>query len=452
MPARGLLGHGLEPGGRAPAPGGGGRAPAGPWEAGARGQGPQVLLTDALKILQRVWAASGGVVAVSTSRSPCRCCQACWRGPVSSTASPATNPAVRAGPGGHERGDHRPLSRPGRGPRRARPVHDEGRSRLARLHQDPQGRRARWRPSPGSSRPVTVAHCGPVLKGEFARTVNMTDVLTGWTFTRSIRNNAEKHIISALDAAVDAIPFPVLGMDFDNGSEFINHGVVRWAGNLDIYFTRSRPYRKNDQATIESKNNHVVRRYAFYYRHGRRRRAPGAGPPVGAGPTPESTTPAPTRKPIGWGADGAGGRKRPQAGPAHPGRPPRSRGQPQGSRQRWKERTQQAARDHNVYSYTPISRWRDALTEGGGAMKAMTYDEAHDHYAEVLDSVVDDYEEVVIVRAGREPAVIVPLAEYQSLKETDHLLRNPANAWRLINAIARSKAGLDTYHDLIEDD
>ena len=57
---RGLLGHGLEPGQRAPAPGGGGRAPAGPWEAGARGQGPQVLLTGALKILQRVWAAGGG--------------------------------------------------------------------------------------------------------------------------------------------------------------------------------------------------------------------------------------------------------------------------------------------------------------------------------------------------------------------------------------------------------
>ena len=60
MPARGLLGHGLEPEQRAPAPGGGGRAPAGPWEAGARGQGPQVLLTGALKILQRVWAAGGG--------------------------------------------------------------------------------------------------------------------------------------------------------------------------------------------------------------------------------------------------------------------------------------------------------------------------------------------------------------------------------------------------------
>lgn len=85
-------------------------------------------------------------------------------------------------------------------------------------------------------------------------------------------------------------------------------------------------------------------------------------------------------------------------------------------------------------------------------MKTMTYTESRARYAEVLDSVVDDYEEVVIVRAGREPAVIVPLAEYQSLKETDHLLRNPVNARRLINAIARSEAGLDTYHDLIEDD
>ena len=93
--------------------------------------------------------------------------------------------------------------------------------------------------------------------------------------------------------------------------------------------------------------------------------------------------------------------------------------------------TAQAARDHNVYSYTPIGRWRDALTEGGGAMKAMTYDEAHDHYAEVLDSVVDDCEEIVIVRAGREPAVIVPLAEYQSLKETDHLLSSRSEERRV---------------------
>ncbi|WP_127842682.1 type II toxin-antitoxin system Phd/YefM family antitoxin [Actinomyces wuliandei] len=83
-------------------------------------------------------------------------------------------------------------------------------------------------------------------------------------------------------------------------------------------------------------------------------------------------------------------------------------------------------------------------------MRTMTYTESRARYAEVLDSVVNDCEEVVITRAGHEPAVIVSLAEYQSLKETDYLLRNPANARHLINAIARSEAGQDAYHDLIE--
>lgn len=171
--------------------------------------------------------------------------------------------------------------------------------------------------APGFFEVDTVAHCGPVLKGEFARTLNMTDVLTGWVLTRTIRNNAEKHIITALDAAIDAVPFPLLGMDFDNGSEFINHGVVAWAGDLGIYFTRSRPYRKNDQATIESKNNHLVRRYAFYYRYDT--------------DTERATLNrlwslvndrlnylTPTRKPTGWGTDKAGRRKRLYDAPATP--------------------------------------------------------------------------------------------------------------------------------------
>ena len=68
-------------------------------------------------------------------------------------------------------------------------------------------------------------------------------------------------------------------------------------------------------------------------------------------------------------------------------------------------------------------------------MKTMTYTESRARYAEVLDSVVDDYEEVVITRAGHEPAVIVSLAEYQSLKETDYLLRNPVNAQHLLGSI-----------------
>ena len=66
---------------------------------------------------------------------------------------------------------------------------------------------------------------------------------------------------------MDAIPLPVIGLDFDNGSEFLNEAVIGWAADMDIFFTRSRPYKKNDQATIESKNNHLVRKYGFYYRY-----------------------------------------------------------------------------------------------------------------------------------------------------------------------------------------
>ena len=121
--------------------------------------------------------------------------------------------------------------------------------------------------APGFFEGDTVAHCGPTLKGEFARTLNLTDVHTGWTFTRSVRNNAHTHVLGALKAGVAEVPFEVVGLDFDNGSEFLNHAVIKWAADLEIFFTRSRPYKKNDQATIESKNNHAVRRYAFYYRY-----------------------------------------------------------------------------------------------------------------------------------------------------------------------------------------
>jgi transposase InsO family protein len=120
---------------------------------------------------------------------------------------------------------------------------------------------------PGFFEGDTVAHCGPTLKGEFARTVNLTDMRTGWVFTRSVRNNANTYILSALQAAIDDIPYAVTGLDFDNGSEFLNYPVIDWAAERKIFFTRSRPYKKNDQATIESKNNHLVRKYSFYYRY-----------------------------------------------------------------------------------------------------------------------------------------------------------------------------------------
>ena len=121
--------------------------------------------------------------------------------------------------------------------------------------------------APGFFEGDTVAHCGPTLKGEFARTLNLTCVHTGWTFTRTVRNNAHTHILAGLKTGVAQVPFEVIGLDFDNGTEFLNKAVIKWAGECEIFFTRSRPYKKNDQATIESKNNHLVRKYAFYYRY-----------------------------------------------------------------------------------------------------------------------------------------------------------------------------------------
>jgi hypothetical protein len=71
----------------------------------------------------------------------------------------------------------------------------------------------------------TVAHCGPTLKGEFARTVNLTDMHIGWVFTRTVRNNAHIHILEALKAGVHEIPYEVTVLDFANGTEFLNKGL-----------------------------------------------------------------------------------------------------------------------------------------------------------------------------------------------------------------------------------
>ena len=83
-------------------------------------------------------------------------------------------------------------------------------------------------------------------------------------------------------------------------------------------------------------------------------------------------------------------------------------------------------------------------------MKTLSYSESRAHYAATLDAVLDDREEVVITRAGREPVVMVALEDYESLKETAYLLRSPANARRLIESIERLDDGEGTEHDLLE--
>lgn len=85
-------------------------------------------------------------------------------------------------------------------------------------------------------------------------------------------------------------------------------------------------------------------------------------------------------------------------------------------------------------------------------MKTMSYTESRARYAEVLDGVTNDREEVVITRAGREPVVIVSLADYESLRETAYLMRSPANARRLLDAMERLEAGRGEAHELDETD
>ena len=85
-------------------------------------------------------------------------------------------------------------------------------------------------------------------------------------------------------------------------------------------------------------------------------------------------------------------------------------------------------------------------------MKTMSYTESRARYAEVLDSVTDDREEVVITRAGHEPVVIVSLADYESLRETAYLMRSPANARRLLDAMERLEAGRGQTRELVEAD
>jgi hypothetical protein len=121
--------------------------------------------------------------------------------------------------------------------------------------------------APGFIEADMVVHCGPTLAGEFARTLTATDVFTGWTENVAVRNGAHKWVLEAMDEIVVRLPFPMVGLDTDNGGEFINHALIRWVDEKDIYFTRSRPYRSNDNAHVEQKNGDVVRRHAFHYRY-----------------------------------------------------------------------------------------------------------------------------------------------------------------------------------------
>lgn len=112
----------------------------------------------------------------------------------------------------------------------------------------------------------TVAHCGDNAGGEFIASLDLTDILTGWTETEAIMGKAQGRIIEALDNIKNRLPFPLLAIDPDNGSEFINWQLYKYCVERSVEFTRGRPYAKNDNAHIEQKNWTNVRKVFGYKR------------------------------------------------------------------------------------------------------------------------------------------------------------------------------------------
>lgn len=222
---------------------------------------------DALKVLQRVWAASGGQCGKYLAASMSTQLDALERHGELRDDVDRYSPGVRAELLSMSAATIDRYLAPAKATDQIRGVSTTKPSPLLRSSIKIRKSSDEVEASPGFFEGDTVAHCGPTLKGEFARTLNLTDIHTGWVFTRAVRNNAHVHILAALKAGVAEIPFEVTGLDFDNGSEFLNKAVIKWAADMEIFFTRSRPYKKNDQATIESKNNHLVRKYGFYYRY-----------------------------------------------------------------------------------------------------------------------------------------------------------------------------------------
>jgi hypothetical protein len=112
-----------------------------------------------------------------------------------------------------------------------------------------------------------VAHCGTSAAGEYLCTLTMTDLATGWTLCRAVPNKGQCAVVEALEALRDRLPFPLLGIDSDNGSEFINAHLLRYCQTEQLTFTRCRAYHKNDQAHVEQKNWSVVRQLIGYDRY-----------------------------------------------------------------------------------------------------------------------------------------------------------------------------------------
>src|SRR2546426_11076184 len=121
--------------------------------------------------------------------------------------------------------------------------------------------------APGSTEIDLVSHSGNCASGDYCYSLNLTDIHTGWTETRAVLGKGQEGVRQALEGIRQALPFPLRGIDSDNGSEFINEHLYRYCRSRAIPFTRGRPYKKDDNAHIEQKNWTHVRRLLGYVRY-----------------------------------------------------------------------------------------------------------------------------------------------------------------------------------------
>lgn len=120
--------------------------------------------------------------------------------------------------------------------------------------------------NPGFSEIDLVAHCGDNAGGMFISTLNTTDIATGWFEAEPVMGKAQERILNGIQEIKKRIPYSLLGIDSDNGSEFINRQLYEFCKKENIIFTRSRPYKKNDNAHIEQKNYTTIRQVLGYQR------------------------------------------------------------------------------------------------------------------------------------------------------------------------------------------
>src|SRR4029434_8887074 len=120
---------------------------------------------------------------------------------------------------------------------------------------------------PGFVEVDLVSHSGNSASGEFLYSLNLTDIYSSWVETRAVMGKGETGVLIALQQIRQSLPFELLGLDSDNGSEFLNHHLWRYCQNQKIQFTRGRPYKKDDNAHIEQKNWTHVRKILGYLRY-----------------------------------------------------------------------------------------------------------------------------------------------------------------------------------------